>query len=209
MTTEEKLAKELEDARASIKALEAKNAEVIGINKRAKAEAEAAREAAEAAAEEKARTEKDVEALERTLTAKFEKTIKTLTDQLEQRTADLSTIQIDNAISKALVDNNVAAPYHEAVTALFKSQAKLDGADAKIGDALLSDHIKSYLATDVGKAFVAPPANTGGNAPGSSASSSTITKENFSMDALLKLANENPAEAKRVAQATGNGHLFE
>lgn len=203
MTTEEKLAKELEDARASIKALEAKNAEVIGINKRAKAEAEEARQAAEAAAEEKARSEKDVEALEKSLTAKFEKTIKTLTADLATRDASLKMLLIDNAIQTGMNEHKIAAPYQEAFAALVKSQAVLEGDVAKVGDVSLGDYMKTFVASDKGKAFVAAPANSGADAMGSNVSAASFTKENFTEDKYWELASKDMKKADEVATKLG------
>lgn len=212
MTIEEKL----EQALATIEGLKTEKTklltkveEVIGDTKRAKAEAEAAKEAADAAAEEKARASKDVEALEKSITAKFEKTIKELTALNETKDSTLKTLLIDNSIQAGLNEHGIAPAYHKAVTAMLKADAKLDGDVAKIGDVPLADYMKTFVGSEEGKSFVAAPANSGANAPGSTTTATGMTKENFSLTKIMEVAKTDPAQAKALATSAGYGDLFQ
>lgn len=209
MTTQtiEELQAKLEAALSSIEKLETKNKEILEEKKRAAAEAETAREAAEEAAEANARAAKDVEGIEKAITKKFEKQIADLTRQNTDKEATLKTLLIDTAIQSSLVENGIAPAYHKAVTAMLKAEARIDGGEAKIGDVALVDHIKGFVASDEGKAFVTAAANSGANATGSKATSARMTKETFNLTKFMEIAASNPTEANSLADSLGMPHL--
>lgn len=206
MTTETNdaadLAKKLEAALASIAKLEAKNAEVIGINQKVKAEKEAAEEAAAEAAAQKG----DLDAIR----AQHAKEIKKLQDQrdadLAARDARLSELLIDNGIKAALVEHNIAPQFHDFATAYFKAGAKIEGGEALFGDVALADGIKAFVASDKGKHFVAAPVNTGGNAPGSTGGDNApMTRATFNEARFMEMMRTNPVEANKLARSFGPG----
>lgn len=187
-----------EKAAASVAKLEAKNKELADEKQKSKAEAEAAREAADTAAEEKARAAKDVEAVEKAVAKKYEKQIADLTGQLATTGTTLQTLLIDQAIQSTLVERGVLPELHEAATALFKSGAKIVDGQAVFGDTPLVDHINTYVASDKGKAFVAAPLNSGGNALGSKANGADTGP--MTPAKLMELAATNPEKAAALRE---------
>lgn len=78
---------------------------------------------------------------------------------------------VDTGLSNALLEAGVKkASYLKAAKAMLAGQVVLtaDGENrvAKVGDKLLPDFIKTWAASDEGKAFVDAPGNSGGGAAG-------------------------------------------
>jgi hypothetical protein len=74
-------------------------------------------------------------------------------------------------LTESLAAINVSNPIAlKAAKALLASQAQVvvegDKRVTKVGDKLLSDHLKEWAATDEGKHFITAPANGGGGAGG-------------------------------------------
>lgn len=197
-TTPEELQAQLEKAMASIAKLEENNKKLMTQKVEAAREAEEAREAAEAAAEEKARNEKNVEALESSLTKKFEKQIAELTKAKETSEATVKSLLIDGTIKGALADAGVLPEAVEALTFMFKSNVEISGSGAEakaVRDGVsLTDHIKTYLTGESGKIFLAAPVNSGGGATGGSGQSTGLNA-NSSLTDILATAEKNPAAA--------------
>lgn len=93
---------------------------------------------------------------------------------------------VENGLREQLVVNGVTHAVHQkAAMALLASQVKIeaDGENrvAKVGDKALGDFVKEWAGSDEGKHFVAAPGNGGGGAGGGSGKSSAkqITRAAF------------------------------
>lgn len=206
MTLEEQLEAALaanEKLTTSVEKLEAQNRKVLEEKKKAAAEADAARDAAEEAAAQAALKNGDVEAVK----AAHAKELKKLQEAIVAKDSQIATVLIDNAIQSSLVENGIAPAYHKAVTAMLKSEAQIVDGKAVIGDAPLTDHIKTFVTSDEGKHFVAATANSGAGATGSKATGAVMTKDNFSLTKFMEIAAKNPAEANALADSLGMSHL--
>lgn len=204
MTIEE----QLEAAKADLAKMTAEKNTLIAEKRQTQAHAEAAREEAEKAAAEASAKAGDIDALK----AQHAKELKKLQDKMEAdltaRDARLSELLIDNGIKAALVEHNIAPQFHEMATAYFKAGAKIEGGEALFGDAPLADGIKSFVASDKGKHFVAAPLNTGGNAPGSSKtdnSPANMNRTNFDEGRFLQYMATDPVAANNLARSLGKG----
>lgn len=101
---------------------------------------------------------------------------------------------VDNGLSAALLENGVKkASYLKASKALLAGQVILtaDGENriAKVGDKLLADYIKEWVATDEGKSFVDAPVNSGGGAGGGASSGGDTDLSKLSPEARLQAIN--------------------
>lgn len=150
-------------------ALSAKNRELLGELKTAKAKAKGEIDPSEHAA-----LQQQVEDLTEKL-GKAEKTAKgeleRLTKALSEKDSALTTHLIDAGLTDSLAKAGVAAPYLDAVKAMLKGQTKLVAENgqykALLGDKPLVDAVTEWSKSDQGKHFVAAPANSGGGAMGS------------------------------------------
>ena len=80
------------------------------------------------------------------------------------------TLIVDNGLTDALVAANVAPHFLPAVKAMLAAQVKLeadgDSRKAVIGDKSLSDYVNEWSQGDLGKHYIAAPANGGGGSTG-------------------------------------------
>jgi signal recognition particle GTPase len=205
-TNLDELQKKLDKALASIEALESKNKELLTEKQKAKADADEARAAADETAAEKEREAKDIAAIEKRLTEKHSKELAKLKTDLQSRDQQLSTLLIDNAIAQSLTQNNVAPQFAKAVTAMLKSDARIENGVAMLGDTDINEGIKAYFTSDEGKAFVAAPANSGAAAIGSRAAGTTVP-DKWNLTQYASLKNESPDQA--AAYAAKHGKSFD
>jgi hypothetical protein len=166
--------KAVEAATGDVEGLKQKVEDLIGDNKKLKAEARKAKDVDPAEVE---RLHGEVEELQGKLTA-AEKTAKDASKLVEKANKDLETEQgftqkllIQDGIKTALIANGVKdEDFIDSLAAKFASGAKVvtEGDDRKAvyGDKPLPDFIKEWAGSDAGKKFVAAPANGGGGAPG-------------------------------------------
>lgn len=175
----------------SLDKLEAKNSELIGENRKLKRAGEIKPEdlaAAEDRADKAEAKLADLDKQVKTLTAERDKAVKGL--ETEQNAA--RSYALDAEIATAIAAGNVVPALVPAFTAMIKQGAKAELVDGKyavsIGDKPAADHIKTLLASDEGKHFVAASVNTGGGAPGGSggaAAGKTVNRAAF--DAMSQL----------------------
>jgi hypothetical protein len=168
---------EIEELKAAVDALSAKNRELLGELKTVKAKARGADiDPNEFAALQSANEE---------LLAKLTKveresgkTIEGLQKTLQTKDTTLQSYLIDNGLSDALLKANVRPELMPAVKAMLRANAKLtdEGGQYKaiLGDKPLSDAVLEWAATDEGKHFVAAPANAGGGASGGNSGGNSI-----------------------------------
>lgn len=174
----------------------------------AKREADEARTASEALAEAREREAKDVEALEKRLTAKFQREIDGLKTERDRLDGDLRTVRVDNEIARAIADGNVRPEMVRAVTAMMKAEVAYADGIATIDGKPVADHVAEYLSSKEGAHFVRPADNSGGGASGGTSTMTRPqwTKEEFlgprSQEAQL-LARDNPPEYNSLVKQLG------
>jgi len=160
---------EVEDLKASIEALSAKNRELLGKLKAAKDKARGAEIDPEEFALVKGENEELKLKLDKTL-KESQKSIDALQQSLTVKDGALQSYLIENGISDALVKANVRPELMPAVKAMLKPKATLNESGgeymALMGDKPLTDAIAEWAASDEGKHFISAPANSGGGASG-------------------------------------------
>lgn len=164
-------------ATGDIEGLKGKNEDLIGDNKRLKADL---RKVSEIKPEDMASLEAENDKLKTDLAAaqKAAKDATTAADKatkaLEQETGFTQKLLIQDGIKSALLANGVKdEDFIDSLTAKFMGGASIvaegDVRKAMFGDKALADHIKEWAGSDVGKKFVAAPVNGGGGAQGGKA----------------------------------------
>ena len=176
---------DIEELKSAVEALSAKNRELLGELKVAKAKAKGgdidpSEHAALQSAVEELQAKLDKQSKDAT------KTIEQLNKSLTEKDGALQSYLIENGLSEALLKANVRPEMMGAVKAMFKAQTKLanDGAEYKaiLGDKPLFEAVSEWAASDEGKHFVAAPANSGGGASGGSGSGQPAPKGNLGGD---------------------------
>lgn len=195
-----------EKVQESIDRLEAKNEELVGENRKAKAAARAASEikpedltAAEDRAEKAEARIKELEKAAKDATTAKEKAEKALEDE----TGFTSKLLIQDGLKSALLANGVKDDtFIDALTAKFAAGATVvtegDVRKAMIGDKSLDDAIKEFAASEPGKKFVSAPVNGGGGADGGrtiKADAKTMTRAAY--NALSQTEQGELGEAMR------------
>ncbi len=173
------VAEALEEARteheASVEGLKAKNRDLLTKLNRARTAG------GDNSAEEVTRLEAELEKAQgelRTATSALrtaERDLKTVTGErdtanatLETETSFSRTMVVENDLTAALSEVNVAPQFLDGAKAMLAGGITVKEVDGKrkafAGDKPLSEHVKEWAASDKGKAYVAAPANGGGNA---------------------------------------------
>ena len=172
--SEDKIA-ELE---AAIEVLSAKNNQLLGEVKVAKAKAKGAEiDPAEYAA---LQNENDTLKSELNKTLKDStKTIETLQSSLSEKDGALQSYLIDNGLNDAMLKAGIKPEFMSAAKAMLKANTKVTAENgqysALIGDKPLLDAITEWAASDEGKHFVSAPANSGGGATGGNGNATSAT----------------------------------
>lgn len=176
---------DIEELKASIEALSAKNKELLGELKIAKAKAKGA----EIDPEQFAQLQNELDDARGTiekLTKTSKSEIEKLSAALAEKDGALQQYLIDGGLTEALAKSGVRPELMKAAKAMLKSQAqiKADGGQyqALMGDAPLADAVAAWAASDEGKHFVSAPANTGGGATGGNNGSNITPKGNLAGD---------------------------
>lgn len=187
--------------------LSANNQKLVTEKRAALTAAETAQATADAASEKSEREAKDVDALEKRLTAKFQRDIDTATARAEAAEKSLKTMRRDAEIANALAVNDVDAKHHRAATALLK----MDMADSEDGSLTIegksvADWSKAFFAKD-GLSYVRAPNSGGGVAQGSDGAKGIDWTKEAILGAKSRefqmLARDNPAEANAIAERVG------
>ena len=191
----------------SIDRLEAKNAELIGENRRLK-------RAGEIKPEDLAAAEDRADKAEAAL-AEATKQVKTLTTErdnavqaLEQESGAARSYALEAEITDAIAKGNVVPALVPALKAMVAQQAKADLVDGKyavmIGDKPARDYIGAFLDSDDGKHFKAAASNGGGGAPGGGGAGTggkVITRAQFDAMSHVERAKFSTEGGKVVDQA--------
>jgi len=162
---------------AAIDALTAKNRELLGEVKVAKARAKGA----EIDPAEHAALQSEVDALRADLTKVTKDSTKTI-EQLQKNLTDkdgaLQSYLIDNGLTDALVKAGVRSEFMGAAKAMLRNQAQIKAEDgnyaALMGDKPLVDGVAEWASSDEGKHFISAPANSGGGAAGGNGSQQSL-----------------------------------
>jgi uncharacterized protein YoxC len=184
------IAKAVEKATGDVDGLKAKVEELIGDNKKLKSDL---RKTQEIKPEDVAALESELEATR----AKVSELTKAATEAakakekaekaLESETGFTQRLLIQDGIKSALLANGVKdEDFIDSLSAKFSAGASIvvdgDARKAMYGDKPLGDFIKEWAGSDVGKKFVAAPANSGGGAEGGSrggGNGKTVTRQAF------------------------------
>ena len=107
----------------------------------------------------------------------FNKQLETLQSQLAEKDSALTSLLIDDGLSRALDGVNINPSLKAGAEAMLKSQAVLSDGKAMIGDKSLSDAVKEWADSDIGKNYCLAPNNSGGNANGGSNNAESKTTD--------------------------------
>ena len=172
--SEDKIA-ELE---AAIEVLSAKNNQLLGEVKVAKAKAKGA----EIDPAEYAALQNENETLKSELTKATKdsaKTIEALQTSLSEKDGALQSYLIDNGLNDAMLKAGIKPEFMSAAKAMLKANTKVTAENgqysALMGDKPLFDAITEWAASDEGKHFVSAPANSGGGATGGNGNATSVT----------------------------------
>lgn len=172
--SEDKIA-ELE---AAIEVLSAKNNQLLGEVKVAKAKAKGA----EIDPAEYAALQNENETLKSELnkaTKDSAKTIEALQTSLSEKDGALQSYLIDNGLNDAMLKAGIKPEFMSAAKAMLKANTKVTAENgqysALMGDKPLYDAITEWAASDEGKHFVSAPANSGGGATGGNGNATSVT----------------------------------
>jgi hypothetical protein len=160
---------DIEQLKAEIEALAAKNRELLGEVKMAKAKARGS----DINPEDYAALQNELEATKAALdkaTKESGKQIEGLNKALAEKDGALQSYLIDNGLNDAMLKAGIRPEVMGVVKARLKAEAKLVADNgqysALFGDKPLVEGVTAWAASDEGKHFVAAPANTGGGAAG-------------------------------------------
>lgn len=198
----------IEKATGDVEGLKEKVAELIGDNKKLKADL---RKVKEVSPEDVAAIEAERDKALADLAA-AQKAAKEATTAAEKAAKALETEQaaarsyaLEAEINAAIAAGNVVPALVPAFTAMVKQQAKAELADGKyavtIADKPAKDFISSFLDTDDGKHFKAAAINGGGGANGGTQANGGKTMARTAFDAL--------GQAERAAFAKEGGKVVD
>ena len=183
----------------AVDGLKAKNIELLG--KLKKAQKDATIDPADHAA---LQAELDANQAKLAATEKELKTIKTEADKIKKAYDAESKVAhnllVDTGLSTALLEAGVKkASYLKAAKAMLAGQVVLtaegENRIAKVGDKPLAEFVKTWAATDEGKAFVDAPGNAGGGAAGGAGGGGDADLSKLSPEARLQAINAKGAAA--------------
>lgn len=162
---------------AAVEALSAKNRELLGEVKVAKAKAKGA----EIDPGEHAALQSEIETLRIQLdkaTKDSAKTIEGLTKSLTEKDGALQSYLIDNGLNDAMIKAGIRPEFMAAAKAMLKAQAQIKAENgeysALMGDKPLMEAVSEWAAGDEGKHFVSAPSNFGGGAAGANGGGSSM-----------------------------------
>lgn len=186
------IAKAVETAEAKAEATAAKNKELLG-------ELKKARKNSEIDPEEYQRALDQVDELQSKLGEATKATKAALTDAEkykklhESESGFTSKLLVDNGLLAELTAAGVKKELLDGAKALIERQVKVeqDGENrvAKVGDKTLKDYVTEWAGSDIGKNYVAAPANSGGGGQGGGGKA-TQDLSNLSPTARLTAARE-------------------
>lgn len=155
----------------------------------------------------------------RRLEAAHRRDLEAAASQGERYRAALEATLVEAALTNALVEANIAAPFMKAAKAMHRANLTVveengvfnvvaggpgDGADRPQSP---DRFIAVWAESEEGRAFIAAPRNGGGAAYGSGPAGSRVPNpwrdESFNRTEQARIARDDPALAKRLARAAG------
>jgi multidrug efflux pump subunit AcrA (membrane-fusion protein) len=183
------IAKAVETAEAKAEATAAKNKELLG-------ELKKARKNSEIDPDEYQRALDQVDELQSKLgeSTKANKTALLEAEKYkklhESESGFTSKLLVDNGLMAELTAAGVKKELLDGAKALIERQVKIeqDGENrvAKVGDKILKDFVTEWAGSDIGKNYVAAPANSGGGSQGGGGKAAAKTMPRASFDGLGK-----------------------
>ncbi len=117
-------------------------------------------------------------------------------------TALVEKLLIDNGLSDSLDGVNINPSLKAGAIAMLKGQVTIADSKAVIGDKSLSDHVKEWAGSDMGKSYCLAPDNSG---TGSNGSGEHLNGEKSFKDMNLtektQLANDDPLKYAELSKA--------
>ncbi|GEM_PF-773490 len=149
------------------------------------------------------------------LEAKHAKDLAAKDTEIAERDDVISSVLVEDGLTKALVEAGVAKEYLKASRAMLKPSVKVvrdeDGSrraivETDLGEEEIGKYVASWSQSDEGKVFVAKP--TGGDATGShgrpgDSTTNPFGKAGWSKTGQARLVRENRAKAEQLAKAAG------
>ena len=155
----------------------------------------------------------------RRLEATHRQDLDVVASQVERYRTALESTLVDAALTNALVEANIAAPFMRAAKAMHRANLTVIEQDgvfqvAAAGSAGGTDqtltteaYIAAWTNSEEGRAFIAAPRNGGGAAHGSGAAGSRLPNpwrdESFNRTEQARIARDDPPLAKALARAAG------
>jgi hypothetical protein len=132
----------------------------------------------------------------------------TLRTTAEQEAAFSRNMLIENALTSALVEANVAPHFMEAAKAMHAKAVKVEvnGEERTVtaNGKSVADFVKEWAASDAGKHYVSAPANGGGGANNAGANGGGTKKlTEMNEGDRLKMAKEDPVGWAALLAAEG------
>lgn len=172
---------------------------------------------AQAEGKEPQKTDEAVAGVRAQLEKKHQTEIQKKDERINVLTSALQNSLVDDRLTAALVENNVAKEYLPAVRALIKSKgvAKLHEEEGKFGAVVetdvgpsdISQFVKDWASSEEGKSFIKAPAGGGaGGGRGADLKDNPWDNSNGKKPNLTKqqeLIQANPEKARQFAQAAG------
>lgn len=207
--TEEQLAAINDAHESNIEGLKNKNSELLGKIKQTKTESESEleklrefkRQADISAETEKGNYEEALALREE----KFNKELEALKQNNQDLQSKLEARVIDNGLNELLDGINVKPELKKGAIAMLRPQIELDGDQAKVGDAALNEYVKTW-AEGEGKAFIAAPDNSGGDAGGGSNSPNVVNPwaaDTRNLTKQAEIIKKDPNLAAQLKAAAG------
>ncbi|TGE04635.1 hypothetical protein [Hymenobacter fodinae] len=140
------------------------------------------------------------------------KSLDKVTGERDGLKAKLDRQYSDAALNAAIADAGIAAPFAPAVRAMLKEKVKVDyeGDEAivTIENMPVTDHLKAWAGTEMGKHYVAAPGNGGGGSggPGGAPHSNKDnpwSKEGFNLTKQTEIEISDPGKAAQLKAAAG------
>lgn len=150
------------------------------------------------------------------LETKHANELKAMATEIAERDEVISSVLVEDGLTKALVEAGVSKDFLKAARAMLKPSVKVirddDGArraivETDLGEEEIGKYVSNWAQSDEGRVFIAKP--TGGDAAGGRGQQfadnpwDTSNGKKPNLTRQQQLISENPAKARQMAQAAG------
>lgn len=148
-----------------------------------------------------AEDQKNWKEAERLLKESHQKDLEKMQQQLQQHETTVRTLLIDNGLADALDSVGINPALKAGAVAMLHGQAEIVEGQAMIGDKPLSDAVKEWAESDIGKAYTLAPENNGTGSNGGSANVDTNKRfSDYTAAELVNIKNTAPEEYQRLLE---------